>query len=455
MRRFGAMLVAMLMVAGVLMVSADDDDAQGWQAWLHDGAGRLVLIDSDGERLDRLTLPLLDTVQNPNIKVVVSSLNRFIVYTAAQDDSQRLRIYRIADETVIYEATSTGEFSDIVFNADDSQLAYGVGGDESALVTVNLRAGTVLQQITPSDNCFPDDFAPSEVEYFTPEYYMGERLIFSRLGETAMSYEWDIDLNIMIALPNYPRLDATDDFAPSGEQIAIQSDTLIVYDPLMRRRTPFFTLSTLINQAKFVQNGHLILIYGDAWQLIRRDGTILRPLPSVTRTDIHNVVDGFVYRYWNDERGITELVHYDASRAMSDRTVWFGEGEWRIVWVDDGATAYGGYMSWAQIGEALIDPPAPTLEVEMQPTGFPTPDPIIYVGLIVEVNTVDGEVLYLRDEPSTGGGIVMNLLDGMALEVIGDSVQAEGFVWWQVVNEDGVEGWAAEAVDTVTTLLPR
>lgn len=462
MRRFKLMLAVIVVLGGLFIAQADDDE-QSWQAWLHDGAGRLVLVNSNGERLERLTLPLPDNVGD-DVAVYVSSLNRFIAYTF-QDytliDSYMLWIYRLEDNSLMYEASSAVGFSHVVFNVDDSQLAYGVGGDDAELVTVNLRAGTIINRISASDDRFPDEFSSQAVELFMPEYYAQERLVFSRLGDGDMTYEWDIDLNVMIALAHYPRLNKVDRFAPSDEQITIQNDTLITYDPLTRTRAPFFSLQTLIHEAKFVGNGHLILICAEvdnmqeAWQLLRRDGTLMRSLPPVQRADVYNVVEGFVYRYWNDARQITELVHYDTSRAMSDNTVWFAEGDWQIVWVDDGAISYGPYIPWAQIGEPFVDPPMPTLDVAIQPTGFPTPAPIIYVGLTVVVNTVDGEVLYLRDEPSTGGGIVMNLLDGMELEIIGESVEQDGFVWWQVVNEDGLQGWAAQAVDTVTTLLPQ
>lgn len=88
------------------------------------------------------------------------------------------------------------------------------------------------------------------------------------------------------------------------------------------------------------------------------------------------------------------------------------------------------------------------------PTPFPTPRPLYTPGMQVEVQTVGGEVLYLRDMPSTDAAILRYLYDRNIVVIVEGPIEADGFRWWRVRTEDGEEGWAAQAVDDVTTLVP-
>ena len=101
-------------------------------------------------------------------------------------------------------------------------------------------------------------------------------------------------------------------------------------------------------------------------------------------------------------------------------------------------------------GEYGLTPP----QSDLRPTPFPTPRPLLFPGAEAVVNTIDGEVLYLRDSPSTGGEIIIFLYNDMPVTLLEGPVLAEGYTWWRIRTADGDEGWAAEAVDTVTTLLP-
>lgn len=58
--------------------------------------------------------------------------------------------------------------------------------------------------------------------------------------------------------------------------------------------------------------------------------------------------------------------------------------------------------------------------------------------------TVNDSDVNLRSEPSTSGDVVTTLSEGDVVTVLGDSQEAEGFVWVPVRLEDGTEGWVVE-----------
>ena len=462
-----SMILLIFILFGAFGFINADDASPIWSAWLHDGNQRLILVDANGDTLDEIELPLTSDYIENSVQVTISPDSRFIAYTFTDEDSNNLRIYQLETETITYEMTISAEreISSLVFDSQSRRIAFGVSGSTQNLATlmlVNVVAGIVETTIDAGNALFPDTFNANSVTNFEPEYFEQNSLVFARLGSSTMTYQWYFDSETMIELPNYPLSNPRERFDLTGEQIAITSNnnTLTVYEPVSRSWSTFFTYSSTITSTSFVKNGERILINGEneanenLWLLIERNGSLVRPLRDINRLGIHGVADGFIYTYWNAERETTELIHYDSQQLLSDQTIWLEDGTWQIVWVNGGNTALSAFMPWAQIGEVLYDAPMPTLAVTMEPTGFPMPAPLIYIGREVEVNTIDGEVLYLRDEPVTGE-IIMNLLDRMMLTVIDGPVEAEGYVWWQVVNEDGIEGWAAQAVDDVTTLLPR
>jgi sortase (surface protein transpeptidase) len=58
--------------------------------------------------------------------------------------------------------------------------------------------------------------------------------------------------------------------------------------------------------------------------------------------------------------------------------------------------------------------------------------------------TVNDSGVYLRSEASTAGEVVTTLSEGNVVTVLGDSQEADGYIWWPVQLEDGTKGWVAE-----------
>lgn len=260
-------------------------------------------------------------------------------------------------------------------------------------------------------------------------------------------------------------------FLPSGESLALVHDerfdaltdtannAIIVTDPLLNVRFPFYVSANLdMQRAVFVQNGERVLIEGNSANgqrvtlLLERDGSLVRPLRDIERVNLHGTAQGFMYLLPRDDR--TQLVMVDTRIPLSDNVVWAEVGTWQIIWFESGARGFGPSTTWAQRAPVTTLTASTVVASADTPTPFPLPESLFTIGGQATVNTVDGEVLYLRDAPSTEGEIVRFLYDDMIVDLLDGPVDVEGYRWWNIRTEDGEIGWAAEAVDTVTTLAP-
>jgi hypothetical protein len=77
----------------------------------------------------------------------------------------------------------------------------------------------------------------------------------------------------------------------------------------------------------------------------------------------------------------------------------------------------------------------------------------IKVGDLVQVTTLVGRVLTVRDSANTDGIPVARVLTGTQFTVRAGPEQQGGFTWWQVEG-DQVQGWAAEGDGTDRWLTP-
>jgi len=77
--------------------------------------------------------------------------------------------------------------------------------------------------------------------------------------------------------------------------------------------------------------------------------------------------------------------------------------------------------------------PTPTTEAGQPPaTGGQ-----MYNGAIVAVANTGGTGVNMRDSASVDGGIVAVVLDGTEMTIVGEPVEADGFIWWPVEGEVG------------------
>jgi hypothetical protein len=113
--------------------------------------------------------------------------------------------------------------------------------------------------------------------------------------------------------------------------------------------------------------------------------------------------------------------------------------------------------SQAEILAAQAQPtptPTETPVIIIQPTATFTPEPEpptpvpaqpgtdLQVGQPARVIAAGG--LNIRETPSTGGTLVIQLGVGQRVDVIDGPVSADGFVWWRMDDGRGNVGWGAE-----------
>jgi hypothetical protein len=99
-------------------------------------------------------------------------------------------------------------------------------------------------------------------------------------------------------------------------------------------------------------------------------------------------------------------------------------------------------------------PPTPTPEDEPTPTFTPTPVPgtALAIGQPARIAAPGG--LNMRQTPSTGGTIVTYLAGGQVVDVIAGPSEADGYIWWQLDDRSGNQGWTAEGDGETDWLSP-
>ncbi len=273
-------------------------------------------------------------------------------------------------------------------------------------------------------------------------------------------------------------------FLPTGDAVMLGSHDgrfyhhLVIYDPIKHARYPFFSITQPSADLHFVQNGERILNQqsypnGTHWLLIERDGrqAAERNLQSIVNrmsiTSLEGTPDGFIYTASVTMPGaakammVPALMEVNTRESLSEeRIIWLPEvGQipaivrdgLHIEWVGYDAPL-GPYQPWAQLAEPVYDTPAETAVI--LPTFLPPAEPIFRVGMMVKVQTIDGEILYLRGAPSRKATILLHIKDETRLTLLDGPHPAEGLTWWRVQTPDGAEGWAVENTGDLQTLFP-
>jgi hypothetical protein len=99
--------------------------------------------------------------------------------------------------------------------------------------------------------------------------------------------------------------------------------------------------------------------------------------------------------------------------------------------------------------------PTPAATATLVPTGTPTgtpaptvtptatPEPELLVGVLATVNGTGAQQLKMRAAPGLDQQLLSTLLDGTRLRVLEGPQTKDGYSWWKVQTEDGLQGWVA------------
>jgi hypothetical protein len=264
-------------------------------------------------------------------------------------------------------------------------------------------------------------------------------------------------------------------------------NVLQTYDPTIDAVFPFYQADAVFPRSvSFVQNGTRILAnlldrnrdnLGWYWALLERDGTIVDEwvLPENLQIDtVENTPNGFLYTlslktdewtwyplpavYEADTRDnkldVGQLVWQTPMREFHAYFDYPWNSYFDIAWVPSDAPV-GLFKPWAQLADPVYAPAPQPSDVTITPTLIPTPPPLFHVGQTVRVQTIDGEILNLRAEPTRKSEIVVYIEDDTHLELLEGPVEAEGFSWWRVRLPDDLEGWVVENDGELQTLMPH
>lgn len=117
-----------------------------------------------------------------------------------------------------------------------------------------------------------------------------------------------------------------------------------------------------------------------------------------------------------------------------------------------GAGGEGGGIVMQEVTPTL--PPTATPEAEPTATFTPTPMPgtALAIGQPARIAAPGG--LNMRQTPSTSGAIVTYLAGGQVVDVIAGPSEGDGYIWWQLDDRNGNQGWTAEGDGETAWLSP-
>ena len=141
--------------------------------------------------------------------------------------------------------------------------------------------------------------------------------------------------------------------------------------------------------------------------------------------------------------GPNQIVTIKAGPAQADNFIW---------WQVDTGTGLTGWVSSGPAEDPWLTPDKATV-VTPAAGGGRLVDRVIKVGDLVQVTTVEGRVLTVRDAANTDGAPVARVLPGTQFTVLAGPEEQGGLTWWEIQGEQ-LKGWAADGDGTDRWLTP-
>jgi hypothetical protein len=372
------------------------------------------------------------------------------------------------------------KLSQMAFDSAANFMAYStfLGGEGWTINIINTRTLTEIARLEWQD-ALVEPFAtvlhagtlPSiEAVFSTGEQVTAVHFAiknpFGTPAPAQRSFVWSVASDSLNETVRYPRSGATllerdeNVFAQSDARFPainptytrvpyLQNNTLTIAQG--EQRAPFYTMDTLnIERVLFIQGGERLLFEAqvpdsaDVWVVVSREGAEIRRFRR-NSADVVGVRDGFVYLTQAD--GNSALVMVDTRNSGGAVPFWSSSGAWQIITSDMRASA--DIPTWALLAEPMLNP---VFSSASTPTLYPTPSPILRVGLTVYIQTLPNEFLNLRSEPSLQGDVLVLLENNVEAIIIDGVVEADGFRWWKIRLRNR-EGWVVEEVAGVASVV--
>lgn len=476
----------------IILVFSTISHAQDWTVWLyHDEDGLLLHLDADGDVLDTRIVPTDDGYNIPD--TIVFSHDQMLMATVATADTsfrQRLTLYQVDTEEAIFvydlplidntpfNVDDRLILSDHAFSPDDDLLVFVsfIGGIGWTIHIADTTTGDITQTLTfdhPQVGQQPylhSADIPQIVRLQDDILHFYIDNVAGNPSPQGHSYAWFLiaeQLRETIAFPNanYDTLSTGEavyplpniHFASDNEDIPrTQShhNVVYVYQAAADHRFPSIARPELdLLQAWFIQGGERILLEAwedeirTRWLIYDRNGNEVRNMPKAGY-DITVTHDGFLYMTELNEKAVLVNVISRTFETAGD-AVWVDEGNWQIL--STTVALSGDLLPFAQLANSETPPPH---DPELQPTAFPTPLPLVYIGREMQIQVEDDGYINLRAEPTTDGDVEALLENGLYIDIIDGPVETGVYTWWKV-RLSGREGWLVEEIEGTQILISR
>lgn len=489
-----------LMLCLVLGVSSIQAAGSPWLTWLYESeSGRMTMVNESGTMLRQFILPATSG-STYSFKAAVSPDGRYVAYVTNFMPSNAvnpsagvvaLNIYDLNISSLVFvyplaaDAAISLNFHSDVFNYDATSSTFAFGyaaqGINWEILLINLASFTTTSLRADSPVAVAAGIDPG-FGFLVPTVQANRngQIWFTMIpsgteGSTQYAnYVWTPSSGTVTVGDAYVTLD-TDTLSLTNEVVTTFSDprfsnsawpdtgfpvfnTLQAYNPTTRVRTPFYhTSDQSLYSLHFIQGGERVLVGGynvttnaRTWQVLERSGAVAgtpaASVPTANITSMAGLLNGFIYTAGT---GGTTLFYVETRLAAPPyvaSSIWNSSlgAQAIIVWVSDNQ-AFGA-TPFAPWGEII--PPTSSSGSGSSGTG------VLTINGQARVQTTEGDLLNVRSGPGTTFSRVAQLSNGAVVTLVEGPRSGEGFTWWRIRTDSGMEGWVVERADDVLTLIP-
>jgi hypothetical protein len=466
----------------ILLIAAVANQAQSrWSLWVYQAeTGQLLRVDNNGS----VTTTVEMRQPAPQSLVISPAGDRAAYLSNPQqiilrnlDTGEILAEIGLSDIGIAHNQDDRLILSDVAFSSDNQTFIYSeyLGGFGWQIQVYEIASASIIATL-PSNGELVNNFAalhggvqPKIISI------QGDRISFSadiRQPVAVNTYHWFYRGNILSETVAAPSMNALS-FPWSGEIILPlwdwrsqasneafrhdyqQNNSLQAYTQFAGRFPVIYTPDLNIERVWFIQGGERLLlqVFEDElhsyWLIMERNGSELRRLP-VAGSDVTGTPDGFIYTTPVEQQTAVVLVN-TRTLANAGETLWIQPNRWRIVWAGSNQPN-GTLTSFVPLATSYQDPSG-IPDIAATPTLAPAYNTLRYVGMEIQVFVPEEGYLNLRDAPSTTGNVLTLLESGSRGRIVGGSVEAEGFIWWEI-EVNGRRGWVVESLPASVALIP-